>query len=406
MLKAVLKTNVVALSLVLGLSSSMAAPNEYALDSDNEVTMARLFDGHLLPDQMIEVLSSVDQLVPSATIAKGDKVSEFELSDRSLGNVDFEYKDKNYDIFDFMALNRIAGMLILKDGKVVLEEYQLGLEPDMRWLSASMVKSLTSTLVGLAIADGHINSVDDMVVDYLPVLKDSGYDGVTIKQILQMRSGVKWDETYNDPNSDRRQVLDLQHKQEPGAFLEFMSTLEREVPAGSRYNYSTGETYLIGALVEAAVNKPLPEYLSERIWQPLGMERDGKWWLMSPEGPITAGGGYAATLRDYARFAQFIASGAVIDGVSLVPEGWFEEAGKTGTEDIGYGYQWWTYDKPGDDPIHKGAVTARGVYGQSMYINFDENLVIVILGAQSKTGGMGVIPYDVFHAEIVKALHK
>src|SRR5690625_2731134 len=404
MLKAVLKTNVVALSLVLGLSSSMAAPNEYALDSDNEVTMARLFDGHLLPDQMIEVLSSVDQLVPSATIAKGDKVSEFELSDRSLGNVDFEYKDKNYDIFDFMALNRIAGMLILKDGKVVLEEYQLGLEPDMRWLSASMVKSLTSTLVGLAIADGHINSVDDMVVDYLPVLKDSGYDGVTIKQILQMRSGVKWDETYNDPNSDRRQVLDLQHKQEPGAFLEFMSTLEREVPAGSRYNYSTGETYLIGALVEAAVNKPLPEYLSERIWQPLGMERDGKWWLMSPEGPITAGGGYAATLRDYARFAQFIASGAVIDGESLVPEGWFEEAGKTGIDDIGYGYQWWTYDKPGDDPIHNGAVTARGVYGQSMYINFDEDLVIVILGAQSKTAGMGVIPYDVFHAEVAKAL--
>ena len=155
---------------------------------------------------------------------------------------------------------------------------------------------------------------------------------------------------------------------------------------------------------EAAVNKPLPEYLSERIWQPLGMERDGKWWLMSPEGPITAGGGYAATLRDYARFAQFIASGAVIDGESLVPEGWFEEAGKTGTDDIGYGYQWWTYDKPGDDPIHNGAVTARGVYGQSMYINFDEDLVIVILGAQSKTAGMGVIPYDVFHAEVAKAL--
>lgn len=400
-----LKKTLLALGLALGmLNAGAASANEFALNEDNEKTMTRLFDGHLLPDQMVHILSRVDSLVPSATIEKGETQRAFLPSSKQLGAVEIEHESKKYDLFDFLALNRIAGLMILKDGRVVLEEYQLGLSPEVRWLSASMVKSVTSTLVGVAIQDGFIKHVDDFVVEYLPELKGSGYEGVTIRQILQMRSGVSWDETYNDAKSDRRQVLALQHEQQPGAFLSFMSTLKRDVPAGSRYNYSTGETYLIGALVEAAVGRPLPDYLSDRIWKPLGMEQDGRWWLMSPEGPITAGGGYAATLRDYSRFAQFIAEGAVIDGKSLVPDDWFEQASVTGTEDRGYGYQWWTYDKTGDDIIHQGAISARGVYGQSMYINPKKKVVIVMLGAQSKTGGMGVIPYDAFHAAVVRQL--
>lgn len=363
-----------------------------------------LFDGQLMPDDMVQVLSHVDVLVPSATIKKGAAVVPFEKSSITLPALKITQQDKTYDLYDFLALNRVAGLMILKDGKVVMEQYNLGIDDQTRWLSASMIKSLTSTLVGVAIKDGHIDSVQDQVVKYLPELKGSGYDGVTIEQILQMRSGVQWDETYNDPKSDRRQVLEMQYRQKPGEFLRFMATLTRAHEPGTQYNYSTGETYLVGSLLEAAVGKPLQDYLSEKLWQPLGMEQDGRWWVLSPEGPITAGGGYAATLRDYARLAKFYADKGVLNGQQLVPDGWFESATRSGTPDKGYGYQWWTFDKPTDDPTHRGAFSARGVYGQSMYIHPNAGVVIVLLGAQSKTGGRMVVDYDAFHAAVVQAL--
>lgn len=363
-----------------------------------------LFDGQLMPDDMVQVLSHVDVLVPSATISKGALVAPFEASPRSLPALKIAWQDRQYDLYDFLALNRVAGLMILKDGKVVMEQYSLGMNDQTRWLSASMIKSLTSTLVGVAIQDGRIGSVQDKVVQYLPELNGSGYDGVTVEQILQMRSGVKWDETYNDPKSDRRQVLDMQYRQQPGEFIRFMSTLERAHEPGTHYNYSTGETYLVGSLLEAAVGKPLQDYLSEKLWQPLGMEHDGKWWVLSAEGPITAGGGYAATLRDYARLAKFYADKGVLNGQALVPDSWFANATRSATPDKGYGYQWWIFDKATDDPVHRGAFSARGVYGQSMYIHPDSGVVVVILGAQSKTGGRMVVDYDAFHAAVVQAL--
>lgn len=378
-----------------------------ALASDTAIDQHRinnLFDGQLMPDDMVDVLSHIDQLVPSATIKKGNKVRPFKKSSLTLPGLQIKQGDVSYDLYDFLALNRIAGLMILKDGNVVTEQYNLGIDDQTRWLSASMIKSLTSTLVGVAIKDGHIKDVQDDVVTYLPELKGSGYDGVTIEQILQMRSGVQWDETYNDADSDRRQVLEMQYRQTPGEFLEFMATLKRAHEPGTHYNYSTGETYLVGALLEAAVGEPLQDYLSHRLWQPLGMEQDGRWWLLSPEGPITAGGGYAATLRDYARLAQFYADGGVLDGEPLVPDDWFKHATTSATPDQGYGYQWWTYDKDSDDPAHHGAFSARGVYGQAMYIHPETNTTIVVLGAQSKTAGRMVVDYDAFYLAVVNAL--
>ncbi|HRL20879.1 MAG TPA: serine hydrolase, partial [Alcaligenes sp.] len=385
----------------LGLVGAPAGASSVKIDQEK---INHLFDGQLMPDDMVQVLSHVDVLVPSATIRKGAAAVPFETSSITLPALSIRQHDKTYDLYDFLALNRVAGLMILKDGKVVMEQYNLGINEQTRWLSASMIKSLTSTLVGVAIQDGHIGSVQDQVVKYLPALKGSGYDGVTVEQILQMRSGVRWDETYNDPKSDRRQVLEMQYRQQPGEFLTFMATLKRAHQPGTQYNYSTGETYLVGSLLEAAVGKPVQDYLSEKLWQPLGMEQDGRWWVLSPEGPITAGGGYAATLRDYARLAKFYADKGVLNGQQLVPDAWFETATRSATPDKGYGYQWWTYDKPTDDPIHRGAFSARGVYGQSMYIHPESGVVIVILGAQSKTGGRMVVDYDAFHAAVLKAL--
>jgi CubicO group peptidase (beta-lactamase class C family) len=143
-------------------------------------------------------------------------------------------------------------MLVLKDGAIAFEDYELGIGPDTHWISFSMAKSIASTLVGVAVAEGSISSLDDPVVRYVPSLKGSAYDGVSVRQILTMSSGVRWDETYTDPQSDRRKVLELPLAVNPGAVLRYMGSLSRTAPPGSVWNYSTGETFVLGAVLEGA----------------------------------------------------------------------------------------------------------------------------------------------------------
>ena len=176
----------------------------------------------------------------------------------------FVSKGKRYDLFDYLSLNRVSGLLVLKDGKIAFEDYELGNTDQTRWVSWSIVKSISSTLVGAAIQDRYIGSLDDKVTKYLPQLAGSAYDGVTIKNVLQMASGVKWNETYTDPESDRRHMLDLQIQQKSGAILKFMAGLPRAAAPGTVWNYSTGETHVIGALLGAAVKRPLAQYLLKR----------------------------------------------------------------------------------------------------------------------------------------------
>ena len=169
------------------------------------------------------------------------------------------------DIDAYMAGQRSAALLIVHDGKLRLERYGLGFDSRGRWTSFSMAKSITSTLLGAAIRDGSIRSVDDKVSDYIPQMKGSAYDDVSIRQLLTMTSGVRWNEDYADPNSDVAQFN--KHKPEDGvdALVSYMRRLPREVPAGTRWHYSTGETNLVGVLLGEATKKPLATYLSEKI---------------------------------------------------------------------------------------------------------------------------------------------
>jgi CubicO group peptidase (beta-lactamase class C family) len=311
------------------------------------------------------------------------------------------------DLNDYLALNRVAGLLVIKDGRIVLEDHELGTGPDTRWISFSMAKSVTSTLVGAAIRDGHIKSLDDPVTRYVPALKGSAYDGASVRDVLTMCSGVSWDETYTDPTSDRRRLLDQQRTLQPGVALRFMAGLPRAAPPGTRWNYSTGETFILGAIVEGAVKKPLATYLSEKIWSKAGMESDASWWLESPEGAGFGGSGIGATLRDYGRFAQFVLDDGKIGDTHVVPDGWFAQAGAPitpGGKQVLYGYMWWV--PPQSDPIHAGAFYAIGIFGQFMYINPREKLAIVVLSAWSKPVGPAVHLSDVaFFAAVARALH-
>ena len=276
------------------------------------------------------------------------------------------------DVDAYMAGQRSASLLIVHDGKLRLERYGLGFDNSGRWTTFSVAKSMTSTLVGAAIKDGYIRSMDDKVSDYIPEMKGSAYDDVSIRQLLTMTSGVKWNEDYADPKSDVAQFNN--HKPEEGvdALVSYLRRLPREAPAGTRWLYSTGETNLVGVLLGRATKKPLATYLSEKIWVPAGMEQQAT-WILNRSGKEISGCCIQAAPRDFARFGVFIANGARVDGKSIVPEGWLAEATSErtgiGRPGRGYGYQWWTYTD--------GTFAARGIFGQGIFIDPKRKVVIV-----------------------------
>ena len=279
--------------------------------------------------------------------------------------------DVGIDVDAYMKNQRTAGLVIIQDGKIRLEKYGLNFSGDGRWTSFSVAKSFTSTLVGAAIKDGYIKSIDDKVSDYIPDLKGSVYDDVTIKQLLTMTSGVKWNEDYADPKSDV--ALFNSHKAEPGVdvTVSYMRKLKREVPPGTKWVYKTGETNLIGVLVSSATKKNLSDYLSEKVWRPFGMERDAS-WLLGSTGHEISGCCLQASTRDFARFGLFMLGGGIAGGKSVLPEGWISMA-TTKQADIdqaefGYGYQWWT--------MNDGSYAARGIFGQGIFIDPKRKLII------------------------------
>ena len=288
------------------------------------------------------------------------------------------------DVDAFMEEQRTAAIVVLLDGKLVYERYGLGFGADGKWTSFSVAKSFTSTMVGAALKDGHIKSLDDKVTDYIEGLKGSAYDDVSIKQLLTMTSGVRWNEDYTDPQSDVALFNGHQAAEGEDATVSYMKTLPRDVPAGEKWVYSTGETNLIGVLVSEATGKPLAEYLSEKVWAPYGMQQDAT-WLLGSTGHEISGCCIQAATRDFARFGEFIRTGAMIDGVSIVPDDWLAQAttkqADIGAPGFGYGFQWWTEDD--------GTFAAQGIFGQGIFVDPARKLVIASNSNWPNASGQG-----------------
>ena len=271
----------------------------------------------------------------------------------------------------YLAEQRAAGLVILQDGRVRFERYGLGFDAKGRWTSFSVAKSFTSTLVGAAIKDGAIKSLEDNISVYVPGLRGSAYDGVSVRQLLTMSTGVRWNEDYEDPNSDVSRFNNAEPELGMDATVSYMRKLPRAHQPGTVWHYSTGETNLIGVLVSSAVKKPLSQYLQEKIWQPAGMEASAT-WLLGKTGHEIAGCCIQAETRDFARFGLFVLAGGAAGGQQIVPQDWFAMA-TTKQIDIGepghgYGFQWWTYDD--------GSVAAQGIFGQGIFIDPKRHLVI------------------------------
>jgi CubicO group peptidase (beta-lactamase class C family) len=366
----------------------------------------QVLDGTMLPDVEVATFEHSETLYPSNIVPRGGNVLRLPPMSRGIKNVHFKSAGKSYDLFDYLSYNRVAGLLVLKNGEIALEDYELGTGPETRWASFSMAKSVASTLVGAALQQGLISSIDDPVTRYIPALKGSAYEGVSIRNVLEMASGVKWDETYTDPNSDCRKLTNAQLKRQPGASMAYMSTLSKAGAPGSIWNYNSGEANIAGAILEGATRRPLATYLSETLWSQLGMERDATWWTESPGGMGLSGVGIGATLRDYGRFGLFVQHDGVINGHRIVPEGWFQQAGAPhviGGKRVAYGYLWWPMQLSGD-PIHQGAFEARGIFGQFLYVNPRERLVIVVLSARPKPVSATIVDDAAFFGAVARML--
>lgn len=394
-----------ALSLGLALSATTMA-GEYRHADEPIGDVEAVYNGHLTPDMAVNTYRNIDRLFPSRVIQAGDSPRALPPSEASIDGLVFEVDGQQYDIYDYLALNNVTGLIVLKAGEVVYETYQRGNDRDTRWMSMSIAKSISSTLAGMAIKDGLIDGLDASVIDYVPALEGSAYDGVTLRNILMMSSGVAWNETYTDVDSDRRDLLRAQIAQQPGGAMNVMASLPRAAEPGSINNYSTGETQILAEVIHGATGRTLSEYLSEKLWKPYGMESDATWWLESPDGIEIGGSGISATLRDYARFGQFMLEGGVLDGQSLLPDGWIEEATQptklSGDETLDYGYMWWTgWTEPSQDDH---AYSAVGIQGQYVYVNPTHGIVIAQNAAEPKPAGKEVVDPMVFFDAVVERI--
>jgi CubicO group peptidase (beta-lactamase class C family) len=323
----------------------------------------------------------IEHIYKTKRIPRGRTVHPLPLAAKRIDPT-FTYDGKTWTVDAYMQAYRLSGVLVLKDGKIILEKYGLGRKPADRWISFSVAKSVTSTLVGAAIADGKIKSINDPVTQYIPELKGSAYEGVTVRQMLMMSSGVAWNEDYLDPHSDVAKAGQSVTEAGVNPMVSYLRKLPRDKPPGTTWRYNTGETDLVGVLVAKAVGEPISQYASEKIWRAYGMERDAI-WMTDPGGQERGGTGISMTLRDYGRLGQFILDGGKAGGKQIVPPDYLADATKkeidNGTPGLGgYGYFWWI--------MPSGDYQALGIFGQSVTTFRKDRVIVVINAAWPKPG--------------------
>ena len=367
-----MKTRTWLLVAALGLIALLAG----VVLRSNVWTVLTLLD----PDKRVGNFRHLAEIFPSRPVHRAGEAFQFERAPREV-DVSIDYGDTTRSLDEFVRDTITTGMVVVKDDRIVYERYFLGATEDSLLTSFSMAKSFVSALVGIAIEDGRITGVERPVTDYVPELRGSGYEGVPIKHILQMSSGVHFDENYASWSSDVN-IMFAKSFVLGSPINAYAAGLYSERRSGERFNYISVDTQVLGMLLVHATGKPLATDLEEKIWEPLGMERDAA-WVTDRKGMEYAFCCLNATLRDYAKFGRLYLHGGDWNGRRVVPEGWVRESlvpdqpylrhsGEyTPDWTIGYQYQWWVPDGAENEFM------AIGVWGQYIYVNPRRNVVIV-----------------------------
>lgn len=331
-----------------------------------------------------ERFRSMGTVYPHHVIKRGGPVSELPRAIRKL-DVTYSFAGVRHSLNDLLARSRTQGFLVIKDGKIVDERYFNGADEQSKFTSWSVAKSFTSTLVGLLLADGKIKTIDDPVTNYLPELKGSGYDGVPVRDLLEMSSGVRFTEEYAKPESDVEIMWRKTMDEESETLADYAKSLSRAEAPGTKFVYRSIDTGVLGMLIKRVTGERLADILSDRIWQPVGMESDATWLTDRPD-PGALEAAYCcinATLRDYGRFGLLFLNHGRAGAKQVVPPSWVEQATTPQSPAVqwgrlfpgspaGYGYQWWLI-QPGPGYPY----SAMGLFFQFIYVMPRYKMVIV-----------------------------
>lgn len=318
-------------------------------------------------EERLVAFANMAQVAPTRAIPAGDAVLELPSAPLDLSGATYTVGDSSYTLADYLAQPSLLGIAVVKDGALVFEHYADTHGPDTRWVSFSVTKSVTAMLIGAAIEDGFIDSVDDTVEMYVPRLRGTPYGAVPLRAVLHMASGVAWNENYEDPESD----VSLAGDANGVRLTDYLAKLPKAHEPGAVFNYNTGEANLAGEILRAAIANNAATYITHKVWQPFGMEHSANWLTDGPGGGEAGGCCISATTRDYARLGLFaLADGVLADGTRVLPEGWMAASVTASPAADQYGYFWWLN---GD-----GSYQAGGIFGQRIFIDPESKVVIAI----------------------------
>ncbi len=328
---------------------------------------------------IVENFRNMSSFINYREIHKGKETFEFIKDDQALPET-FEYKGKVIRVSDILSRTMTTGFIVIKNDRILFEKYYLGNTEDSLHISWSVGKSFVSSLMGIALEEGAIKSIHDPVTDYAPELKASGYNGVSIKDVLQMSSGVRFNEDYGAFNSD---INRMGRTIALGASINaFAASLESERNPGEYNHYVSMDTQVLGMVIAKATGQTLSRYLEEKVWKKIGMQSNAR-WLIDDTGMELAFGTLNVTLKDYARFGRLYLNNGNWNGEQVVPEAWVKASVTPDAPHLmpgdnplsaylfGYGYQWWIPENP------KGDFMGLGVYGQCIYVNPLKGIIIV-----------------------------
>lgn len=369
-----------ALLASCGVLAQQELPPPLRSGPPSEVPVAvQVLRWHML-DSEVSALTfrSMDTLFTTRTVARSGPVWSLPRNDQPLAFT-YQWQGQALQAGQFLERTHTNALLVIKDGRIVSEIYRNNSTASTRFIGWSMTKSITSILIGCALADGHIDSLDTPVTRFLPELAGGGYEGASIRDVMEMRSGVEYEERYDFANPG---VAASNHiaalVRNTARFVDVARTLPRRSPPGQQFQYKTIDTAVLGWLVERVTRNSVAAYTATCLWEPLGAESDG-FYIMDGApgvGREFSGAGFNATLRDYGRLGQMMLDGGMANGRRIVPADWVAQSTQPRhPEDQrrgGYGLQWWTMG--GSD-----AYAAIGLQGQYIYVDPASRTVVVKL---------------------------
>lgn len=330
-------------------------------------------------EQITSNFRTMNDFWPSSTLTQAGQPFVYPRKDQVSLPAEFKYNNEVLNTKTFIDSSFTTGLIIIQDDTIVYENYFLGFDESTTTISWSVAKSFISALFGIAVEEGLIKSIEENVEVYVPELVGSSYEGVKIEDVLQMSTGVKFNEDYGDFNSDINRWgrgFALGRSQD-----KFAASLERVEEPGTYHHYVSINTHVLGMILVRATGQSITEYMQEKLWTPAGMEFDAH-WLLDGNGMEMALGGLNATLRDYAKIGSIFLNNGFWNGKQIVPKDWIAASttpdaphlmpgpNAKSAHPLGYGYQWWIPE--GD----QGEFIALGIYNQQIYINPSTKTVI------------------------------